>query len=288
MHFKTIKAFRYLLGLLTVLLTFAGGAPPALAAGVTVAVAPKEIDVGLDFRGQAVELTGTVPEGSDVFIKVVSPARNVNLTRKGKAGFLWMNVAQAEVEGIPKMYQIFSSRKINDLPAGLRAEMGVDQNFQAVRDACRVKEISGNQLRLLAGDAGKEYLDALINLYQRDNLYAVRENAVQKSGNRFRVSVPLPASVAFGETLVSVYAVDVANGKILGEAKNNFAARPVGLVGLERAMAKTNGPLYGILAIYIALAAGLVIDLLFNYLNKLFRLFRKAAPQSSQEALEIH
>ncbi len=280
MRFKTIKAFGYFPALLIVLLAFPGGGRPALAAGVTVAVAPGEIDVGLDFRGQEVELTGTVPAGSDVFVKVVSPARNVNLTRKGRVGFLWMKVAQAEVEGIPKMYQIFSSRKINDLPAELQAKMGIDQNFQAVRDACKVKEISGNQLRLLSGEEGKEYLDALINMYQRDNLYAVRENTVQKSGNRFRVFVPLPASVAFGETLVSVYAVDVANGKILGEAKNNFTVRPVGLVGLERAMAKTNGPLYGILAIYIALAAGLVIDLLFNYLNKLFRLSKKTVPQN--------
>ncbi|MEW5897912.1 MAG: TIGR02186 family protein [Bacillota bacterium] len=279
-----------LLPVLLLVFTLSVGAPPALAAGVTVDVEPKQIEVGLDFAGQVVDISGTVPPGSDVLITLASPARNVNLSRKGKVGFLWMNVAKAEVEGVPKMYQIYTSGKIGDLPPALQAKTGVDPEFRTVRNACTVKEISGNRERILKGEEGKEYFDALVKMYRRDHLYVVGEGAVRTDGNRFRVSVPLPPAVAFGETLVSVYAVDAKNGEILGEGKGSFAVRAVGLAGLERAAAKTNGPLYGMLAIYIALAAGLVIDLLFNYLNKLFRHFGKAArtAQGSREAVEIH
>ncbi len=278
-----------LLPVFLLVFTFSVGAPPVLAAGVTVDVEPKQIDVGLDFTGQTVEISGTVPPGSNVLITLASPARSVNLSRKGKAGFLWMNVAKAEVEGIPKMYQIYTSGKIGDLPPALQAKTGVDPEFRTVRNACTVKEISGNRERILKGEEGKEYFDALVKMYRQDHLYVVGEGAVRTNGNRFQVSVPLPPAVAFGETLVSVYAVDAKNREILGEGKGSFTVRAVGLAGLERSAAKTNGPLYGMLAIYLALAAGLIIDLLFNYLNKLFRYFGKTArTRNSQEAVEIH
>ena len=295
---KTGRKFWRLALLLVLLLplTFSAGLPPALAAGVEVAVEPQQIDVGLDFAGQTVEIAGAVPPGSDVLLTLVSPARTVNLARKGKVGLLWMNVAKAEVESVPKMYQIYTSGKISGLPPDLQAKTGVDPGFRAVRDACTVKEISGSRERILKGEEGKEYFDALVKMYRRDRLYVVNEGAIRTDGGRFRVSVPLPPAVAFGETAVSVYAVDANSGKILGEAKSNLLVRAVGLAGREREAAKTNGPLYGMLAVYLALAAGLLIDLLFNSLNKFFRRFGKAArtaqgsrsSQSSAEAVEIH
>lgn len=283
-----IKGVMLFLAFLSIIIS--GKVPAALAAGMALTVQPKQIDVGLDFAGQTVDISGTVPPGSDILIKLVSPARNVNLTRKGKVGFLWMNVAQAEVEGVPKMYQVYSSEKVASLPADIQRETGIDQNFTAVRNACTIKEISNNQTRILTGEEGKKYFDALVELYRKNNLYVIKENAVQVSGNRFQASVPLPATVAFGNIQVFAYAVDVRNGKILGKEESNFVVRPVGLVGRERTMAKMNGPLYGMLAIYIALAAGLLIDILFNYLNKIFRLAGKAPStrKHSQEAIETH
>ncbi|OAT80820.1 TIGR02186 family protein [Desulfotomaculum copahuensis] len=273
--------------LLVAMVVFLGSVPAALAGVVSVNTDPQQINVGLNFSGQTVSISGAAPADSDIYIKLVSPTRNVDLSRKGKVGPLWMNVAQAEVEGIPKMYQVFSSAKISALPPDLQDETGIEPGFKSVRDATTIKEASGNQTRKLSGREGKEYLDALIKMYQKDNLYTIKENAIQRSGDSYRLSVPLPASVAQGETVITAYAVK--DGKILGQSKANINVRPVGLVGWARTMAKTNGPLYGTYAVFIALAAGLGIDMLFNYLEKLFRTLTGRLPQEGADpAAEIH
>ncbi|HHW42631.1 MAG TPA: hypothetical protein GXX25_02280 [Desulfotomaculum sp.] len=262
MHVK-VKTVTCLLVVALLLL----GSLPAWAGLVNVTADPDRIDVGLNFSGRTVTITGTAPPDSDIYIKLVSPARNVMLNKKGRVGFLWMNVAQAEVEGIPKMYQIYSSAPIDRLSPILQEETGIDKNYDAVRSTAVIKETAGNNSRRLSGADGKDYLDALINMYQKNNLYLVNEKAVERNGSQFYLTVNLPGSAAHGDSLVTAYAVK--NGRILGQSESKINVQPVGVVGWARTMAKTNGPLYGTYAVLIALAAGLLIDLLFNYLEKL-------------------
>ncbi|MDQ0287330.1 uncharacterized protein (TIGR02186 family) [Desulfofundulus luciae] len=264
---------------------------PAWAGVVNVAASPDRIDVGLNFSGQKVSISGTAPRDSDIYVKLVSPATDVKLNKKGRFGFLWMNASHATVRNIPGMYLVYSSAPLEQLSPALQERMGIDPDFQAVRDKAIIEETAGNQTRTLTGLQGKDYLDALFNMYEKSGLYRVKENAIQREGNQFHLTVTLPGSAAQGETVVTAYAV--RNGQILDASRSTLHIRPVGVVRWERTTAQTNGLLYGTCAVLIALAAGLIINFLFHFLEKRFavlisKLAGKLPAERREVSTEIH
>jgi len=128
----------------------------------------------------------------------------------------------------------------------------------------KIIETKGKTTRKMDGEQGREYVDALIKMYRKDGLYVMKEGALQveEGGKGFYLSVPLPAGVAHGKTVITACAVK--DGKLVGKGQSDLLVRPAGIVGWCRTMAKTNGPLYGTYAVFIALMAGVVIDMLFT------------------------
>ncbi|SHI57985.1 TIGR02186 family protein [Desulfofundulus thermosubterraneus] len=264
---------------------------PAWAGVVNVTASPDRIDVGLNFSGQKVSISGIAPPDSDIYVKLVSPTINVKLNKKGKFGFLWMNVSHAIVHNIPGMYLVYSSAPLEQLSPALQRRMGIDSDFQAVRDKAIIKETAGNHTRTLTGLQGKDYLDALFNMYEKSGLYRVKENAIQREGRQFHLTVTLPGSATQGKTAIIAYAVK--NGQIVGTSRSTLDICPVGMVRWERTTAQTKGLLYGTYAVLIALAAGLIINFLFHFLEKRFavlmsRLSGKLPAERREVSTEIH
>lgn len=234
---------------------------------------PGVINVGPRFHGATLEITGTAPAGSDIYLKIISPPRKERLNKKGRVGFLWMNIAQAEVDNIPKMYMVYSSAPLERLSSDLQEKIGIDPYFTAVRGQVIITEKREGKSKTLTGEEGKEYLDALIGMYQKRGLYVIGESAIttriENNLTSFTLKVPLPAEVAQGTSTVTVYAVK--DGKITAESSGTFTVQPAGIVGVVRKLAKMEGPLYGTLAVFIALIAGVAIDFLFSSLEKLWR-----------------
>jgi hypothetical protein len=266
-------------------------APAAFSGEVSFSLSPPVIDMGLNFNGAELAITGTAPAGSDIYLKIVSPPRKEKLNKKGRVAFFWMNVTQADVENIPKMYQIYSSAPISLLPPDLQKETGVDTGFSAVVRQAEITEKRGDRVSNLTGEEGKDYLDTLIGLYTKKGLYTVRENAVatrdEGEKRKFTLNVALPAETAHGTTTVTAYAVK--DGRLAGESTGTFTARPAGIAGWVLRMAKLEGPVYGTFAVFIALLAGVAIDLLFTNIERLFRaLLKKPAQKTADVSLETH
>lgn len=265
---------------------------PAWAGVMNVTASPDRIDVGLNFSGQKVSISGTAPPDSDIYVKLVSPTTDVKLNKKGKFGFLWMNASHATVRNIPGMYLVYSSAPLEQLSPVLQERMGIAPGFRAVRDKAIIEETAGNnQTRTLTGLQGKDYLDALFNMYEKSGLYGVKENAIQREGNQFHLTVTLPGSAALGETVVTAYAV--RNGQVLDNSRITLDIRPVGVVRWERNTAQTNALLYGTCAVLIALAAGLAINFLFHFLEKRIvalthMLAGKVPAERGEVSTEIH
>lgn len=259
------------IGLLFFCLILGTGMPAAFAQEIRVAPDPGVIAVGLGFKGAVVNVSGTAPAQCDIYLKMVSPGRKERLNKKGKVGFLWMNVAQAEVVNVPKMYQIYTSAEIDRLPPLLRKDTGLDGNFAAVHDRAGVIVATEGKTEKLPAREGKEYVDALVGLYKKRGLYIVQEKSLltkeEKGGQSFSALIKIPAEAAYGETIITAYAIK--DGRVIGQSESLLIIQPTGVAGWMRKMAKTNGPLYGTYAVFIALLAGLIIDLLFHFLEKL-------------------
>jgi uncharacterized protein (TIGR02186 family) len=237
----------------------------AVAASFTVT--PQTIEVGTGFHGARIKVSGKVPEGSDVYIKVVSPDRPAGLSKQGRKGGLWMAVETVTVRGMPGMYQVLASGAVRDLPPELRAQTGIDPDYAALRANARVTEKQEDKTVELPPERAGEFTAGLVRLYERRGLYAVRDNAVRVQGESFEAEVLIPADIPKGETQITVYAVK--DGSLVGNNVQPLHVESVGLVRMMANMAQTNPVTYGLLAVGVALAAGLSISWAFRQLNRL-------------------
>lgn len=254
--------------LLLVLVLVVACASVAWAGPVDVSVWPDKIDVGLNFKGADLSVSGTVPEGSDVYVKVVSPFDSVlQLSQKGRVGLFWMNIENVNVTKVPKLYQVLSSAPLDNLPSEFGIQYGLMTDFDPVYQNALVTKHGEEDSVGLSQREADVYVDSLVNIYKKSGLYAVDENAVMVNGSRFEASVPLPPNMPQEECEVTVYAVK--NGVLVDKQSVPLQVGSIGLVSWLNHEAIYDGPNYGFMAVFIALACGTGIALLFSYLERL-------------------
>jgi hypothetical protein len=234
-------------------------------AGATVTVKPDRIGVELNFSGTTVTVTGTVPAGCGVCLRVTSLPVRVPLNRQGKVAGFWMSVQKTIVEGVPKVYQIYTSSRLEDLPASLREEL------TGYRDALaggRVTEREGEKHRLLSLKEAQPFVAALVKLYEKKGLYAVHEGEVEVENGRFTARVAVPAGTPQGKVRVTGFFFK--NGRVVAQEEASFTVESRGLVRWLRLLSGTNGPVYGGVAVMVALFTGVAVGMAFGFLDKLF------------------
>jgi uncharacterized protein (TIGR02186 family) len=217
----------------------------------------------LSKRFQPLTINGTVPEGSQVIMKIVSPTKEFKLNKSGKGlGFVWLPISHVEVKKLPGLYALLSSGKISGLlsPEQQKA-LGLSADYQEIYTQAELhykeppKESEATQLK-------KEYLAGLIRIQEEGGLYQVREDAVRLSGTQFTAQLKHPADGPLGEYNVYCYAVKAGQAQLLGQDK--FQVRQTGLADWLTHQASDNAVIYGILAALIAVAAGILVGLVFK------------------------
>lgn len=257
---------RCLFAFLLVILLTLGSVPFAFAQPMTLAVDPDSIGVGLNFNGGRVDISGQAPENSQVFLKIVSRERPVGLSKKGKKSGLWMTVETVTVKGMPAMYKVLGSGKVDDLPKELKKQMGIDSDYTFIRAGAQVLAKHDDKIAALPPEETGEYLAGLVRLNSRRGLYEVLDNVVQVEGNRYQAGLNIPADVPRGQTEIFAYAV--RNGQIVATAGSRLSVVNGGLVRTLSGLAQTNAVVYGAFCIFVALLAGIVISGLFGLINK--------------------
>lgn len=234
------------------------------AAWANITVVPDTVAIGLNYSGTAVTITGKVPEGSQVYLRVTSPPVRVLLNRQGKVAGFWMSVQTTVVEGVPKVYQVYTSCKLTELPASLREEI---EGYHDALARAKVVEEKGEKECLLPPAEAKPFIAALASLYEKKELFAVREKSVALSNGNFKAQVSVPVGIPQGKIQVTVLAVK--DGEIVGNQKGSFTVRSEGLVYWLRLLSGTNGPVYGGLAVMIALFAGVAVGMVFSWIDRI-------------------
>jgi hypothetical protein len=229
---------------------------------------PDIIEIGSTFNGTRMTISGNVPEGSDVYIKIASPADSVlQLDKKGKVGLFWMNVENSVVKNIPRLYQVVSSTPLAGLSPALTREMGISPDFSDVfAGAVAVRHV-GDSVTTLTGDRAVDYFKAMTDIYKQNHLYDVKENGVKITGGQYEAGFYLPPNIPQEKCTVTVYAVH--NGQITSSVSAPFKVTGIGLVRWLSREAIYDGPEYGFLAVIIALGFGAAVAFLFSYLEGL-------------------
>ncbi len=257
-------SFSGLFGLLLVITLWVGYGFAADEAAATLKFEPQVLKRTL-FSNPEHELTitGTIPENSQIVLKIVGPNRSYRLNKSGKGlGFLWLPVGHAEVRDIPGMYVILSSARIADvIPPAARQAAGLVPGFTEVFGLCKV-HFEKDPPRAEIGALNQAYISGMIQILKDKGLYHESNDGISISACQFTAKLLHPTAAPLGEYKVFCYGI--AEGKVQLLTQGSFLVESEGIVAWLARQAQGGAMVYGILAAVVAVVAGLLAGLIFR------------------------
>jgi uncharacterized protein (TIGR02186 family) len=218
---------------------------------VSVSVSDSVIRITPRYQGELVRVSGTAPEECAVAVKLTSTRRTAHYSRKRKVGPLWLSVGQVDFENVPLMYKVKSTGSLDDL----------------LSDADQLKYVLGRRglkasLGVSSGVDRDVYLNEMILMRERIRLFSFGEGSVQRQGGSFSTTFFWPPDGPPGQYRVEAFAV--RQGRIVGTAETDVQVELVGFEAWVRNLAMRHGIIYGMLAVMIAVASGLLVSMVFR------------------------
>ena len=218
------------------------------------------ITIDFFYHGSTVGVKGVSDAGRDLVIKITSPEGRQVMKQKGKvAGFLWMNVGTLKFENTPNMYELFSTKKVDDIltPGEQRKHT---LGYAALADHVEISPLEN-------GAEKTQWFGEFVKFKEASNLYKTDFGKIEMKDlpdghQEYYIQTEWPYQAAPGEYLVSVYAVK--NGAVVEQAESHVKVEQVGMVKTLAGMAKDSAALYGFLSIGIALSAGFSVGMVFR------------------------
>jgi uncharacterized protein (TIGR02186 family) len=220
------------------------------------------VEIGLTYRGDQIFFFGVNPvPGSDVVIKLTAEKEeSVKLSMKGRVGPFWMTVKQYEVTGAPFIYKLHTTKPLDQIISTETAQK-LELGYDAVRH--RMK------LHLIRGEAAPDDADViwkgLLKIKERANLFNIVEDATRleiAEGKVFKHYFRFPPAATEGRYQVESFCFQ--KGELVGYGKDVIEIRKVGLEHWLTQTSKNSAVFYGIMAVVVALGAGLLVGVIFG------------------------
>jgi len=242
---------------LTAALLFCGAGQAA--AEISLIANHDHITIDFFYHGSSVSARGLTEPGTDVIIKIAGPDGKETLKEKGKtAGVLWMNVGTLHFEKTPDLYEVYSTRPIEQILTPEEADREV-LGYPALSKHLVLEPVAS------AADRQK-WVGEFIRFKENSKLYGGSTGAIAiepKDGKQaYYIKTEWPFQAPPGDYTVTAYAV--RDGKVIEKIVKPVDVKQVGIVQTLAKMAKNNGALYGLLSIAMALSAGFGVGLIFR------------------------
>ncbi len=224
-----------------------------IAQALVTDLSDKKIEIRYSFEGADLILFGAIGhdlfhDDFDVVIMVKGPKNAAKVRRKEKVLGIWMNTDAVTFPTAPGYYAVASTRPL----AAIAAE-SVFGHYGVGFENINLKAESGD----VSGDVMMSFKQALFSGKVGNGLYRQGIDEVTIVGEGlFRTDIHLPANVPVGAFAVEAFIIQKGVLKA-----HNKIAMSVGKEGFERAVygfANERPFWYGIVAVFIALAAGWV------------------------------
>jgi len=218
------------------------------------------ITIDFFYHGSTVSVRGLSEPGTDLVIKIASPEGHQLLKQKGKVGgMLWMNVGQLKFENTPNFYEIFSTKKVEDILSNDEMEKHVI-GFSALAKHVEITPVANEEEKA-------KWFDEFVKFKQDSKVYASSFGEIKTSMNangklEYYILTEWPYQAQPGDYLVTVYAVK--DHKVVEQATSQVNVAQVGMVKSLAGMAKDMPAVYGFLSIGVALGAGFGVSMVFR------------------------
>ncbi|MBT8763427.1 TIGR02186 family protein [Desulfohalobiaceae bacterium Ax17] len=221
---------------------------------------PEVIKVGVTYKGAKLYVSGEVEDDRDVVVQVVGSGEIAHFKQKGKVGgILWMTVGHVTFENAPSVYFTYLPEKISKW---------ADENNQSWKSLGLGFDALFHKIEILPASKDKKLLfDNFLKLKSQDNLYqlvkkGVSYKALQEGKKKFMASINIPAKMPLGTYELRV--IKVKGEHIQSIEKEHFKLEEVGFPLFLSKLAFEHSLLYGIMAVVVAIFAGLFMGVLFK------------------------
>ena len=234
---------------------------PAMAETVVAGLSRDAINITANFEGSEILIFGAVsrdapaPEGDlEVIITVEGPSLPVAVRRKDRRFGIWVNTDAIEVDAAPSFYAVATTSPFDGVISAvedLRHHVSIPRAIRAVG------------IGVADGDA---FIDALIRIREGEDLYQLIEGGVTlRNETLFDTSIRLPANLVEGDYRTRIFLT--RGGQVLDVYEQDIAVRKVGLERFIYNLAHERPLAYGLLSLFIAIAAGWMASAVFRYIR---------------------
>jgi uncharacterized protein (TIGR02186 family) len=224
----------------------------------TLDVVPDQIQIGAFYHGAEITVTANVESCDGAVIILQGNSDKVTLNRKGRVAFIWMNVAKITIDQIPQVYIMATSDTLENICTKIYRDdlkLGVESLRRQMKMESD-KELTG------------EEFDEFLKLKIHDRTYNINNNAelesISPGKNKVTAILPISSKIPPGDYKIRLYCF--REGIPIDEKTCDFKIERVGLPGLMTNLATEHPAVYGILAIIIAMAAGIIMGFIFSSL----------------------
>ena len=219
---------------------------------VVLGLSQSRVSITTNFDGSNILIFGAIkretplPDSDlDVIIAIAGPSEPLMVRKKDRRLGIWVNTESVEVDAAPSFYAVATSGPMKEILTeieDLRHKISIPR---AIRSVGAPMEIENAQ----------SFAEAVIRIRKNNGLYQVHENSVEVTEQTlFRTSVQMPANLTEGDYLTRVFLV--RDRKVVSDFDTVINVRKVGLERWLYTLSREQPLAYGLMSLFIAIAAG--------------------------------
>ena len=219
---------------------------------VVLGLSQSRVSITTNFDGSNILIFGAIkretplPENDlHVIIAIAGPSEPLMVRKKDRRLGIWVNTESVEVDAAPSFYAVATSGPMKEILTeieDLRHKISIPR---AIRSVGAPMEIENAQ----------SFAEAVIRIRKNNGLYQVHENSVEVTEQTlFRTSVQMPANLTEGDYLTRVFLV--RDRKVVSDFDTVINVRKVGLERWLYTLSREQPLAYGLMSLFIAIAAG--------------------------------
>lgn len=226
---------------------------PARGEEVVAGLSQARVAITTGFSGSeilvfgAVKRTAPVPDDApmQVIVTIAGPDQPVAIRKKARQYGIWVNTETANIPVAPSFYAVATTAPLADIlddTEDTRHQISIPRSIRQTGVFLQV-------------DKPADFVEALIRIRTREELYQLREGAVDLSEDTlFRTAIKLPANLTEGDYAARIFLT--RKGAVVDTYETVIGVRKVGLERWIYNLAHDLPLIYGFLSLAVAIAAG--------------------------------
>lgn len=245
---------RLLVAALLSLLAATAGAQPRLVADLS----QSRIDISYRFAGAELLVFGAIqypagarpPGDPGIAVVVRGPVEPLTVRLRERVLGIWMNTDAVRFESTPGFYAVATSAPVAEL---------LDERNAAIYEI-GLSYLQLSPATFIDPDRARAFEDGLLSLKRKSGLFVEQPYGVRITSDvLYRARIPIPSAVPVGDYQAEIFLIE--DGRVRARAT---APIIIDKTGFERGIylfAQQNSLAYGLIAVAMALGAGLIAGL---------------------------